>query len=123
MILKFSGQAHNPPFAEKKKYHKEPDEPISFRRVFPLVEEVVEYLQSKSWERTFNGKPNEVKKKDEYGFQIKVLHGKLQFELNHRPFPISKSMADNWVKFVFEGFYCHLFQVSIYHFRNCNCPT
>ena len=89
---------------KKKKYHKEADEPIDIPRVFPLVEEVIEYLQSKSWERTFNGKPNMVKKCDEYGFQIKVKshdahpHDIYQFELNHRPFPISKSMADNWVK-------------------------
>ena len=32
---------------KKKKYHKEPDEPISIPRVFPLVEEVVEFLQVK----------------------------------------------------------------------------
>ena len=95
---------------KKKKYHKDADEPISIPRCFPLVDEVVEYLQSKSWEITFNGKPNEVKKKDEYGFQIESSHGKLQFELNHRPFPISKSMADNWVKSVFKGFYCHHFR-------------
>ena len=96
---------------KKKKYHKETDEPISIRRDFPLVNEIAEYLQSKSWEKTFNGKPNKVKKTDAYGFQIKS-HGTYQFGLNHKPFNISKSTADNWVKEVFEGFYCHYFRFN-----------
>ena len=96
---------------KKKKYHEKTDEPISIPLVFSLMNEVVDYLQSKSWERTFNNKPNKVKKTDAYGFPIKVK-GAYQFELNHRPFAISKSMADNWVKFVFEGFYCHFFRFN-----------
>jgi hypothetical protein len=95
---------------KKKRFHKEADEPISIRRDFPLVEEIAEYLQSKSWEKTFNGKPNKVKKKDAYGVPIKS-HGAYQFELNHRPFNISKTCADNWVKSVFgDEFYCHYFR-------------
>ena len=75
---------------KKKNFHKEPDEPISIPRSFPLVEEVVKYLQSKIWEKTSKGEPKMVKKKDAYGFPIKVK-GAYQRELNHRPFPISKT--------------------------------
>ena len=96
---------------KKKKYHQKNDEPISIRRDFPLVNEAVEYLESKSWEKTFTGEPNTVAKRDTYGFQIRS-HGKDQLELNHRPFPISKTCADNWVKSVFEGFYCHYFRFA-----------
>ena len=92
---------------KKKHFHKEPDEPISIPRSFPLVEEVVTYLQSKIWEKTSKGEPKMVKKKDAYGFPIKVK-GAYQRELNRKPFPISKTMADNWIKFALgEDFYNH----------------
>ena len=53
------------------------------------MNEVVEYLQSKAGSAHSIDKPNKVKKTDAYGFPIKVK-GAYQFELNHRPFAISK---------------------------------
>jgi hypothetical protein len=92
---------------KKKKYHRKDDEPIFIPRVFPLAEEVVTYLQSKSWEHTFTGEPNKVKKKDTYNFPMKS-HGVYQFELNHRPFNILKTTAGDWIKYALgEDFYCH----------------
>jgi hypothetical protein len=97
---------------KKKRTHIEDDEPINIPRVFPLVEELVEYLQSKCWETRLNGEPNLVEKYNIFGNKIKVK-GRVQRELNHRPWQISRTTAENWVKQFYNDAYPHFFRYNM----------
>jgi len=80
----------------KKKRHKptDKDEPISIPRLFPLVEEVVEWLTGEEWKKV-----KKVTKKGEVIFNL-------------RPWEISHDTARNYVKEVFANAYPHYFRFN-----------
>jgi site-specific recombinase XerD len=88
---------------KKKKVHED-DEPISIRRDFPLVEEVVEWLQSQEW-RT------KVPARDKYNRIIRV-NERRHFVVNDRPWNICRQTAQNYVDEVFAGYYPHYFRYN-----------
>jgi hypothetical protein len=73
---------------------------------------LVTYLQSKTWELKLNGKQNIVKLRDIYGNVVKVK-GRVQKELNNKPWMISRSTADNWVKQFFKDAFPHYFRFNM----------
>lgn len=81
----------------KKKGHKpdDDDEPISIPLSFPLMDEVVEWLQGEEWK-----------------VEIPDPNDPDETILNNRPWKITKDTALNWVKNAFEGFYCHYFRFN-----------
>jgi len=76
---------------KKKKYHEDKDEPINVPREYPLVNELVEYLENKEWQKT-----------DRETGEI----------TNHRPWNISRWTANNYVKEVFPNHYPHFFRFN-----------
>ena len=76
---------------KKKKFHKDDDEPINIPRVFPLVDELVEYLENKEWQTTDRET------------------GKIT---NHRPWNISRWTARNYVKEVWHSHFPHYFRFN-----------
>jgi integrase len=83
----------------KKKGHKPTDEsePIAIPRVFPLVDEVVEWLEGKRWQK-----------------KVKVTgkRGGVKHVLSNRPFHFGKDTANAYVKEVFEDYYPHYFRFN-----------
>jgi hypothetical protein len=79
----------------KKKRHKptDKDEPIDVPRAFPLVDEVVDWLEGEEWKR-------------------KKVNRKGEVTFNLRPWAISHDTARNYVKEVFENAYPHWFRFN-----------
>jgi len=84
----------------KKKHHEigDKDEPVEIPRIFPLVDEVVEWLEGKRW-------VTELRKKGKF---VKDKNGKIV--MNKRPWMISHDTALNYVKDVFPTAYPHWFR-------------
>jgi site-specific recombinase XerC len=87
------------------------DSPVYIPRVFPLVSELVEYIESKSWETRLNGKPNEITQLDKFGNKVKVK-GKVQKELNHRVWQITRTTAETWTKQFYQTAFPHYFRYN-----------
>jgi hypothetical protein len=81
----------------KKKHHKptDDDEPVSIPLEFPLMDEVIDWLESEAWKTMIPDKEHPGKTK-----------------LNLRPWKIDKDTAWNYVKEVFEDCYPHLFRFN-----------
>jgi len=79
----------------KKKRHKPTDknEPISIPRAFPLVDEVVDWLEGEEWKQEKTNRKGEV-------------------VFNLRPWDISHDTALNYVKEVFPDAYPHFFRFN-----------
>jgi hypothetical protein len=83
---------------KKKHSHKETDEPIDIPRAFPLVNEVVEWLEDGEWKQK----------------KVKVVtkSGKVKRVLSDRPFHFGKDTANKYVKEVFADHYPHYFRFN-----------
>ena len=91
---------------KKKKNPRIKDEEISIRRSFPLVEEVVDYLQSKKWR-----------------YKLKKKHRRNPNEkINFFPFRFSKGSAWNYTQSIFKFHFPHFFRFN-YISEEANQPS